>query len=184
MHCSKKNLRTAMLLKRKKMLKALVNKKSHSLCQKLRNESLYQNAKKVAFYYPIHQEVDLGPLIQDALKNKKIVVLPSINKEKKELEFHTIKNIKTDRKMSRLNTMEPIRKKGKEKNIDLIFVPGIVFDKNRNRIGYGKGYYDRFLRKKKSKTVGIAYDFQLVESIPAEAHDVTLDKVITEKRII
>lgn len=77
--------------------------------------------------------------------------------------------------------------------LDLIVIPGIVFDKHRNRIGFGGGYYDRFLKKLKEKhkdsrcfplTVAICYDFQLIDSIPSEPHDIKPDIIITERRVI
>jgi 5-formyltetrahydrofolate cyclo-ligase len=69
-------------------------------------------------------------------------------------------------------------------NPDLAFVPGIAFDLNCFRIGYGGGYYDRFLGKRKCFKVGICFDFQIVERIPHEAFDIRMDIVISEKREI
>jgi len=69
--------------------------------------------------------------------------------------------------------------------IDLVIVPGVVFDKNLNRIGFGKGYYDKILNRLKpsAKKVALAHDFQVLEDIPAEEHDVKMDMIITEKNI-
>ena len=70
--------------------------------------------------------------------------------------------------------------------IDLVIVPGVVFDKNLNRIGFGKGYYDRILAKLKAsaKKIAVAHDFQLLDLIPTEEHDIKMDILVTEKRII
>ncbi|MBI2650914.1 5-formyltetrahydrofolate cyclo-ligase [Candidatus Woesearchaeota archaeon] len=72
------------------------------------------------------------------------------------------------------------------KELDLVIVPGIVFDKNRHRIGYGYGYYDRFLKNLSNHVIkiGIAFEFQLVDKIPHEMHDVAMDIVITENFIL
>ena len=72
------------------------------------------------------------------------------------------------------------------KNVDLVIVPGIVFDKNVHRIGYGYGYYDRFLVRLRKGTikVGLCYDFQLVDKIQDEKHDVAMDILITERRVL
>ena len=69
--------------------------------------------------------------------------------------------------------------------IDLVIVPGVVFDKSFNRIGFGKGYYDRILSKLKpsAKKVAIAHDFQVLQSIPTEDHDIKMDMIITEETI-
>ena len=71
------------------------------------------------------------------------------------------------------------------KNIDLVLVPGIVFDHEGHRIGYGFGHYDKFLRKvPKATKIGLAFDFQVVDKIPREMHDVPVDMVVTEKGIV
>ena len=85
--------------------------------------------------------------------------------------------------------MEPkhdLLKKANIEDIDLIIVPGVVFDKHCNRIGFGAGYYDRFLSKraKNTPTIGIAYDYQIIDKISIGEYDVPLDFIITEKRII
>jgi 5-formyltetrahydrofolate cyclo-ligase len=63
-------------------------------------------------------------------------------------------------------------------------VPGVAFDRNGNRIGRGKGYYDRLLEQTRAITVGVGYGFQLIEDIPAEPHDIAVDYVITEHGVI
>ena len=69
-------------------------------------------------------------------------------------------------------------------NIELIIVPGIAYDNRGNRVGRGKGYYDRLLNRTKATKIGIGYDFQLVDEIDSEPHDITMDIVITDSRII
>lgn len=69
-------------------------------------------------------------------------------------------------------------------NIDMVLVPGVAYDRSGNRVGRGKGYYDRLLKDTKASRVGIAYDFQLVDKIETEPHDVGVDIVVTESRVI
>ncbi|WDC85889.1 5-formyltetrahydrofolate cyclo-ligase [Caloramator sp. mosi_1] len=69
-------------------------------------------------------------------------------------------------------------------DIDLIFVPGVAFDKNGYRLGYGAGYYDRFLADFKGVKVGLCYDFQLVDSVYKNEHDVKMDYLICEEGIL
>ena len=69
-------------------------------------------------------------------------------------------------------------------NIELIIVPGIAYDNRGNRVGRGKGYYDRLLSRTKATKIGIGYDFQLVDEIDSDPHDITMDIVITDSRII
>ena len=68
--------------------------------------------------------------------------------------------------------------------VDLIIVPGVGFDSCGNRIGHGKGYYDKLLKNSKASTIGLAFEFQVIEKIPSEKHDVSIDMIVTEKRIL
>ena len=87
---------------------------------------------------------------------------------------------------NKYNILEPenYNKKIDKNKIDLVIVPCVVFDRNGYRCGYGKGYYDVFLSGMKPKTIGLAFNVQVVDTIPMEEHDVKLDKIITEKEII
>ena len=67
--------------------------------------------------------------------------------------------------------------------IEIILVPGLAFDKTGARMGFGKGYYDKLLETRKAIKIGICYDFQLLDKIPSEPHDVPMDIIITEKRV-
>lgn len=69
-------------------------------------------------------------------------------------------------------------------NLDLIFIPGVAFAPNGHRIGYGHGFFDKFLKNTNCPKIGIAYEFQIVKNIDGEPHDVPVDKIITNKRII
>jgi 5-formyltetrahydrofolate cyclo-ligase len=81
--------------------------------------------------------------------------------------------------------LEPVSiKKAEVSDIDLIIVPGIAFDINGGRCGFGKGYYDRLLCESKAKKIGLCYDFQLVREIETDEHDIPMDMIITERRII
>lgn len=75
-------------------------------------------------------------------------------------------------------------RKADENNIDVILVPGLAFDRNGGRMGFGKGYYDRLLESSKAVKIGLCYDFQILEKIPTESHDVPMNFVITEKEIL
>jgi 5-formyltetrahydrofolate cyclo-ligase len=68
--------------------------------------------------------------------------------------------------------------------LDLVVVPGVAFDLTGHRLGYGKGYYDRFLHERRGQLVGLCFDFQLVGTLPAEAHDVRMDMVVTDERTL
>lgn len=79
---------------------------------------------------------------------------------------------------------EPMRRETADiKTIDVALIPGIGFDRTGSRIGFGKGYYDRFLAEFKGLKIGICYDFQILADIPSSEHDIKMDLIITEKRI-
>ncbi|MBP2031753.1 5,10-methenyltetrahydrofolate synthetase [Clostridium algifaecis] len=81
------------------------------------------------------------------------------------------------------NILEPESTEFKvdEKSIDLSYIPGVAFDSSGGRIGYGGGYYDRFLQKleKNSKKIALCYDFQVLDTVPTETHDIMIDSIIT-----
>ena len=85
---------------------------------------------------------------------------------------------------SDMGIWEPETQREYLKTIDLAIVPGIAFDKKKNRMGRGKGYYDRYLQNKNIVKIGIGFDFQLLENLPVDAHDVALDIIITPNYLI
>ena len=140
-------------------------------------------------YLSFNNEVDTYPLVTWCLNNGKTVIAPyCVQSEKKIIPF-IINNLTTDLTKSTFGIMEPkhdLLKMVNINDIDLIIVPGVVFDKHCNRIGFGAGYYDRFLSKKlkDTLTIGIAYDYQIIDEIPTGVYDVPLNFIVTQKRII
>lgn len=155
--------------------------KSHKIITKLTKFSIFKKAKNILLYLPSHGEVDLGILLKKKLG--KFFVLPRVKGKK--LDLFYVKNI-GDTETARFQLREPKKHlpKAKIKEIDLALVPGIAFSLDGHRIGYGKGYYDRLLKKTKCPKIGIAYDFQIVKNMPAQEHDVPMDIIITDRRII
>ena len=146
------------------------------------NLEAFQKAQTVLFYLPIHGEVDLEPLFQKQRKKKQFL-LPKVQKNK--LSLHYISSL-DETAPGKFTIREPHQhlKQAKISDIDLILVPGIAFSKNGHRIGYGKGFYDRLLKKSTCPKIGIAYDFQIVNNIPGEAHDVPMTTIVTEKQTL
>lgn len=157
-----------------------INKKSLNIIKTLQSHVLYQNSQKTLFYYPIKNEVDLLPLLQK--NDGKTKLLPKIRNNC--LSIHKISNEK-DLVDGVYNTKEPheLCEMVEEQEIDLILVPGIVFDKKGNRLGYGKGYYDRLLKTLSCPKIGLAFEQQISDYIPTEPHDQKMDLIITEKNI-
>ena len=138
----------------------------------------------IGIYHPIKSEI--SPLkIIEICKNLSIeICLPTINKNTNELIFSKFDDKKCLTK-NKYGIIEPT--KINQITPDVIFVPMVGFDKNLNRLGYGKGYYDKVISKlrkiKKIFVIGLAYDNQMVRSIPIDNHDEKMDIILTDKKI-
>ena len=185
MKYDKNYLRKKFLLQRKK--KHFQTKKiNFNLIFRLIKRNFYKKKIIIAGYYPLNYEVNILNFLEEASKNKFKIVLPVIKSSNK-MSFKSW-IFKEPLYVSKFGILEP-HNLGKEIIPDLIMVPLVAFDRKLNRIGYGKGYYDRSLKKisntKKNKIfLGVAYSFQKCKKIPVNNHDFKLDYVFTEKGII
>lgn len=145
-------------------------------------------SENILFYVSIKNEVLTEKMICNAVSMGKSVFLPAIAKKKEELEIYEMISLKHIVK-GPYNTMEPDKlanRKADSGEIDLLVIPGIAFDTAGNRIGYGKGYYDKFLKGLSNSAfrIALAFDFQIVQEIQTSGHDIKVDKIITESRVI
>jgi 5-formyltetrahydrofolate cyclo-ligase len=145
----------------------------------------FAEANVVSLYAPIHNEVDTAEVMHAALASAKILLFPAVCH--RGLEFRRITNPSVLR-IGAFNILEPDATcpVHSPEEADLIVVPGVAFDVCGRRIGYGKGYYDKSLHQLegKGRMVGFCYDFQLLDEIEEEPHDVKMDMIITERRTI
>lgn len=183
----KQTLKQEITAKRKSLSKEEIKEKSNKIKDKLFSLDEFKNSKNIMFYISFNNEVDTHKIIKELLKEKKIIV-PYVTKKNPILQLSELKNF-NELEPKNLGILEPKENFIREfslKKLDLVIVPGLVFDKNGHRIGYGYGYYDRFLKKldKDVKKIGVACEFQIVEKIPEERHDVPMDLIITEKRVL
>ena len=160
------------------------SEKSDIIKNKLFSEEEFKKAKVVMFYVSLKDEVSTFSMIDEAIKTGKKVCVPVILKEDKRLIAGEIKNREKDLERQHFGIYQPKSGKVKEvplENIDLVVVPGIAFDRSNVRLGRGHGYYDRFLcaLSGKTKTIGLAFDFQVVENLPKDSHDIPVWKTIT-----
>lgn len=180
---TKKELRKRILNIRNSMSLEDVEKNSTIIMDKIINTEIYKQSKVVFTYMDFNKEVMTSKLIEHMLCDKKRVVIPFTDTINTELIPSEITK-QADLKLNSFGYYEPVSiVPVNPEEIDLVIVPGVVFDKNLNRIGFGKGYYDRILVKLKSnaKKVAVAHEFQVLESIPAEEHDIKMDMIISEK---
>jgi 5-formyltetrahydrofolate cyclo-ligase len=148
------------------------------LFSKLEQNVVFQQAKTVMLYWSMEDEVHTHDFIQKWAKEKEII-LPVVNGDKLLLKrFTGMQSMKTGEKYG---IQEPQGEDFTDFNaIDLVIVPGVAFDKAKNRMGHGKGYYDRLLPDLKAYKIALCYNFQLVDEVPAEIHDIKMDEIITD----
>lgn len=152
--------------------------KNDIIYHKIINDKDIIKCKKLMLYYSINSEVDTIKIINYFI-NKKEIYLPRCNNN--EMEFYKLNSI-NDLKSGMFNIMEPISNEYITTYDDTIcIVPGICFDLNNYRIGYGRGYYDKYLHNKNIDTIGITYSDTLIENIEYDDNDIKLRRVISDK---
>jgi 5-formyltetrahydrofolate cyclo-ligase len=183
----KKKLREQIHNQRKALTHSEVLEKSIQIKQRLFSTSWYHDAHTILFYVSFNNEVCTHDMIHESLKNEKNVFVPKTDTQKKTLLLSRL--LKWDDlcqgNYSILEPKDDCTRVEPVSSIDLFIIPGVVFDCNGNRIGHGGGYYDRLLQtSSRAHLIGLAFELQIVESIPSEMHDIKVEKIITEKRII
>ena len=183
----KKDLRKKILNIRNNMSQQDVINKSSLIMNKLVDLDYYKNSNTVFVFMSFNNEVMTTELINRMLSENKRVVIPYTDTKNTVIIPSQLKSME-DLVLSSFGYYEPIYEKIKKvdpEEFDLIIAPGVVFDKKLNRIGFGKGYYDRILCNKRNdaKVVAIAYDFQVLNEVPYESHDIKMDMIITEENI-
>jgi len=184
----KKRLREKLLRKRDDIEPKEQGKKNAAIRKRLYASNDFRKAKRILFYASFRSEAATIQCIIHALKLKKTVMLPLVDRKKKTLRIFQIKNI-SDLSSGFMGIPEPTARKSNERrfnNIDIAIIPGAGFDPEGNRLGYGAGYYDKLMSRSKSniKKIALAFEEQIVPEIPSEDHDVKMDKIITDKRTI
>ena len=180
----KKRIREEFLQKRRKQSKKDTLDESKKIFSKIIETAEYKKAKNVLVYVSLKDEVQTDALIDDMISKKKNVYVP-----KTDLKKNVMDAIKLTKKTcffeNKIGISEPVEgEKAKKSDIDLIIIPAIAFDYWGHRIGFGNGCYDKFLKGSTAFKLGVGFDFQIIESIPAEDHDIKVDMIITEKRVI
>lgn len=175
----KKELRKEIRLRKKQYTESELKKLSLPIMRKLLELSCIKNARTIMLYCSLPDEVYSLETIRQLKEEGKRIVLPVVTSDT-EMELHTY-NGDADLHIGRFNILEPCGEKFIDyADIDLIIVPGMAFDDSNNRLGRGKGYYDRFLEKLKDKyKIGICFPFQRVHHLPTSEHDIRMDMVIS-----
>nr|WP_269205477.1 5-formyltetrahydrofolate cyclo-ligase [Clostridium botulinum] len=157
--------------------------KDENIFNKVIESKIYKKSKAIFIYVSFNGEVDTHRIIKYSLNNGKIVCVPKVISNSKYMNAVKINSFDELIKgtygiLEPKDSCELVDKK----DIDLVLVPGMAFDKEGRRIGYGGGFYDVFLRKIEDKApkVALAYRFQILDSIPYEEHDISVDRIISD----
>ena len=179
---TKKEIRSMIRDKKKQLSVEAITAYSKKVCDILCNETIYKNASVIYPYLAYNQEIITSTLIERAWKDGKQVAVPKCYEENR-MEFHRIYSF-NDVEPGMYDIPEPIGGEIVDDTEVLILMPGLAFDSDFNRIGYGGGYYDRYLDRKKSCRfikVAFAYEFQILDHIETDDHDYKVDIIITDK---
>lgn len=183
----KREIRKTILEIREKLPKKEVFEKSNSIKNKLFEMKEFREADSILFYVSYDNEVYTHDMVKECITYKEQIGVPISNKKNRSLILSRLSKW-DDLEIGSYGILEPKKDKIKEisiDDIDLIIVPGVVFDETGHRVGHGKGYYDNLLRNsKKALHIGLAFEFQIVNIVPVEKHDIPVDKIVTEKRVI
>ncbi|WP_243059755.1 5-formyltetrahydrofolate cyclo-ligase [Dorea sp. AM13-35] len=181
---TKKEIRSCILKQRRAQSKETCEKSSMVIAQKLLALPEYRKAKNIYAYMNFSGEVKTEMILKESLRLGKNLWLPRVNGDI--MDFFRVRS-KDDFEIGAYGILEPKgeSKAGKEEARDgFMVVPGVAFDADRNRIGFGGGYYDKYLELYPELfTAAVAFGFQIVEGVPTEANDIRPQKLITEERI-
>jgi 5-formyltetrahydrofolate cyclo-ligase len=169
-----------MLERRNRLNHQEIAKRSKTIQEFVINSKEFQPAKVVGAYFAFGSEVTTELIIEYSKILGKKIALPRVEEDR--ITFYELSSTKSLIK-SRFGVMEPTPYEQIDE-INILVVPGIAFDKKGNRLGYGKGFYDRLLSGKRTFfSIGLAYSFQLLENLPHDKHDKRLDAIASEDGI-
>lgn len=183
----KNELRSEVLKRRDAIPPDLKARKDNAIRSTLLNLEEFMDAKSVLMYVSFRSEVDTIKELEDVICLNKKLVVPLVNNRDKTLTLYEIKDT-SELEPGYMGIPEPNVGEDRKvdiKDVDIVIIPGTGFDPRGNRLGYGGGYYDRLLADAKNiPRVALAFEEQIVDEIPAEPHDMKMDVIVTDERVI
>lgn len=184
----KETIRKEVLKIRDSLPPEIKAEKDASIRQRLFALPEFTSAGVIMLYASFRSEADTLRLLEDCISAGKRIMLPRVDKEERRLVVYEI-DAMPELFPGFMGIPEPLKTEGRLRSVDaadLVVMPGAAFDISGNRLGYGAGYYDKLLseRTRKMPLVALAYEEQIVDAIPAEEHDVRVDMIVTDKRLI
>ncbi len=177
----KARLRKQLLDARDELSLDFIKIASNKIRDNLRKIDFYRKSSLIGVYYSIGSEVQTHDLIQEFFNHGKDFALPRV--EKNDIIFKKISSL-SDLEPGSFSVMEPKEKCETVKNLDVILTPSIALTREGYRLGYGFGFYDRYLHGKKSKKISLSYAKQVLRTFPHDDHDVKMDCIVTEDEVI
>lgn len=177
----KKSLRNLLLEKRDNTSFDFMKIASEKIQKRLKKINTFRNAQKIGAYHPIGSEVLTQDIIQELLSNGKEVFLPKVIGEK--MEFRKITDFSSLERGS-FDIMEPKDDCQTDNNLDVLLVPTVGISPEGIRLGYGHGFYDKFLAEYKTVTISLNMEKQIMKNIPKSEHDVLIDWIVTEDKLL
>ena len=176
----KKALRDLLLERRDNTSHDLLKIASKKIQKKLDKIFAFKNAKKIGVYYPIGSEIFTQDIIQELLSKGKEVFLPKVMGEG--MEFRKIIDF-SSLEPGNFDIMEPKEECPVDNDLDVILVPTVGISQTGVRLGYGYGFYDRFLAKNKTVAISLTLEKQIIKNIPKSEHDIIMDWIVTEDKM-
>jgi 5-formyltetrahydrofolate cyclo-ligase len=181
--CSKKELR-ALALRRRDALQVEVRREYGQLIvSRILETEEFRRAQTVMAYWSFGSEIDTGPLLRETVARGKRLLLPKVNRAAGALDVFEVRDLEKDLVVGGWGIREPDPVRCAvwlPEEVELAIVPGVAFDRSGGRIGYGKGYYDGLLAGCRAVTIAGAFEVQVFERVPMEAHDVRIGRIVTE----
>lgn len=176
---TKRDIRKRILEKRAQMKPKEWNYKSRCILERLVAHPFFLEAEEIYCYVDYHMEVSTRHILERAWELQKKTAVPKVCGE--DMDFYYVKRFE-ELKKGHFGILEPVTAKKAEGESVLVILPGSAFDRSRNRIGYGRGFYDRYLAAHRQyRTLALAFEFQVVDAVPTDAYDICPDGVITEE---
>lgn len=177
----KESLRSRLLETRDNTSHDLLKIASGNIQKKLKKIYAFKDAQKIGAYYPIGSEIFTQDIIQELLSEDKEVFLPKVIGD--HMEFRKITRFSSLERGS-FDIMEPKEDCPTDNNLDVILVPTVGIDSTGVRLGYGHGFYDKFLAENKVTTISLTLEKQIIKKIPKSEHDILMDWILTEDKMI
>ncbi len=185
----KQALRGKMLARRNSISQATIEQLSEKISQRLFELQEFQNATTISTYLNTRSEVSTDPIVSWCISHGKRVIIPVTNRPSRRLIFSEVRDPGRELELGTFGIREPKPESLRPvplEEAEVALVPGVAWDHRGYRIGYGGGYYDRTINSLRSHllSIGLAYEFQIVNRVPTNRYDQPVDKLVTERRVI